>query len=120
MADQPPMTPAEFKALREHLGLTTRWLAHRWKIQETTIQRWERNRTVPAPLAADLADLADQFAAQVTTLRRSRHRDLPVPRRDTDSPDTMPATWHRAIALTAAHGTRHRLIWKADPTDLES
>lgn len=106
-----PMTPAQFKAIREHLGLTTRWLAERWDVQETTIQRWERNRTIPSRLAADLMGLSRHFDEQIAALRRGGASVVDVPRRDANSPDAMPAAWHRAIALAATVGTGARIDW---------
>lgn len=110
-ADLPVMTPAEFKATRERLGLTVRWLAERWGVQETTIQRWERNRALPSDLAEDMGGLAGRFDVQVDALRAAGAAVLRVPRRDGESPDQMPAAWHRAAALTAVAGTGSRIEW---------
>jgi DNA-binding transcriptional regulator YiaG len=34
------MTPADFKTLRESLGLSARWLADRLSVDQRTVRRW--------------------------------------------------------------------------------
>lgn len=103
------MTSAEFKALRESMGLTTKWLAIRWGAAESSVKRWERNRLLPEDLAQDVRDLKRRFDALVE--RDSQYGPdtvLLVPRLDSESSDGMPAAWHRAAAQRAseAHGAR--------------
>jgi hypothetical protein len=109
------VTPAEVKAWRERMGLSTRWLAERWERPEPSVQRWERARTLPVGLVTDLQTLIHEFDQQVTSLVASARQLIWVPRTDADSPDDRPATWHRAVALTAARQTGATLTF-IDPS----
>ena len=40
------MTPAEFKTIREHLGLPAKWLAERLGVSLRTVQLWEADNGV--------------------------------------------------------------------------
>jgi len=107
---EPLLTPAEAKSIRERMGLSTRWLAQRWERDERLVQRWERMRVLPAPLATDLTNLRAHFAAQVQALADDPAVDpIMVPRVDPDSADGFPAAWHRAVGLAAADLTGRRL-----------
>jgi transcriptional regulator with XRE-family HTH domain len=43
------MTPAEFRILRERLGLTTNWLADYYGVGHRTVTRWDRGEKTPGP-----------------------------------------------------------------------
>jgi hypothetical protein len=109
------VTPAEVKAWRERMGLSTRWLAERWDCPEQSVQRWERSRVLPAGLVADLWKLIRTFTVEASTLAASGAATIWVPRTDADSPDGRPAAWHRAVGLEAAAITSATLTF--DHTD---
>lgn len=71
------MTPAEFRILRERLGLTTNWLAEHYGVRHRQVQRWDRGektnvtpgrsavlQSIPAERAAALREL-EQLTDQV-------------------------------------------------------
>lgn len=95
------------------MGLSTRWLAQRWDHPEQSVQRWERNRQLPAALVDDLKALREQFDGQVRALVAAAATEITVPRTDPDSTDGWPATWHRAVALQAAQTTHAQLVFAA-------
>lgn len=68
-AGAPVMTAAEFRILRDQLGVTTAWLAEQLGVAERTVRRWEAGTSeVPAAAAADLHAIAaatDEFVAAV-------------------------------------------------------
>ena len=107
------MDGAEFKTLRESLGLSSAWLAARWGLgSERAIRRWEDNTTpVPDQRAAQLKELADHAEQLVDGMLDDLDaagddapvEDWPVvevPRVDADCAHTgLPASFFRAIAV---------------------
>lgn len=115
------LTSAEFKCLRESMGLTTKWLAARWGVSEYSVQRWERNRTLPEHLSMDMARLKMQFDGEVESAVRSGGDFFLVPRNDRfRSDDDMPAAWHHMIAQRVTEKTRTRVLFDDDDQDAES
>lgn len=119
MIDDPngvTMTSAEFKCLRQKLGLTTNWLAKRWGVADNSVKRWERNREIPAALAGDLLDLLDEFNARVAASCAAHGPDtaMVVPRIDMESTDRRPAAWHHAVAQEVSERTGCRILFLDD------
>lgn len=106
------MTPAEFKARRERMGLSTQWLATRWGVSLLSVQRWERNRAIPDALAADFESIEDAFRDAVDTGAWAGKRVLTVPRVDAESLDGYPPAYHRAVALGIAERTGARIVYR--------
>ena len=106
------MTPAEFKARREALGLSTRWLAERWGVSHLSVQRWERNRAIPAELARDFEAIEDQADATVALGVEREDGSIGIPRTDAQSMDGYPAAYHRAVALRIARETGAELVFR--------
>lgn len=107
------MTPAEFKATREALGLTSQWLADRWGVALYSVQRWERSRTLPEELAIDVEGLVSRMRDDIDRAAfGGGDRVIEVPRTDAESPDEMPAAYHRAVALAAARRTGARIVYR--------
>lgn len=114
-AAAPSMTPAEFRCLRESLGISTGWFATYLDIAERTILRWEYGRnplrehaiaTLQA-IADDAAAVYDEFAAALATdpaapIRTYRTDD---DYRTAEPGSVYPASWHRAIAQRVAWAT---------------
>lgn len=111
-ADPPGMTDAEFKVIREYLGLTGDWIAAHVGVDPRTVRRWEQGiRPIP-----DMARLAIEQLAQDTSKSTNslieELRDLPEPailtyRGDEDYQAHHPespfsASWHRAVIARVA------------------
>ena len=105
------MTNAEFKSLREALGLTSRDLAGLIGVRQATVTGWEAGiRPIPDRRAEQLRSLADDFDKQVNYLTAEAGYTIRVPRNDDERKDTtMPARWQRRVALTVARKTGKRI-----------
>lgn len=67
-------TPAEFRAIRERLGLSQAWMSYRLGIDLKTLKNWERgNRWVPSTeawkLLDSLTDLFEKHLADANAMR---------------------------------------------------
>ncbi|GEL19323.1 helix-turn-helix domain-containing protein [Pseudonocardia asaccharolytica] len=106
------MTGAELRVVREHLGLTTRWLAEHLRVQERTVHRWEADVSpIPDGVRCAVEDLETRTAAVVTTAIEAC-LDAPDPKILTYRTDgdyqahhpeqPWPASWHRAVVARVA------------------
>lgn len=106
------MSDAEFRCLREWLGLTTRWVADHLGVAERTVHRWEAGvSTVPAGVSAELLRLSEITYTALDGLV-DQLLDLPEPgvityRTDDDyhrhhPEQDWPASWHRALCARLA------------------
>lgn len=111
MTDYRPMSGAEFRCLREHLGVNTKWMTARLEINERTLLRWEfgRNSVREFAVAAlvEIARDADELAAQLAADAQRTGDPVRTYRNDeefhAEHPDSpYPASWHRAAAFRAA------------------
>lgn len=106
------MTDAELRTIREHLGLTTRWVADHLGVAERSVHRWESGeRDVPDGVRRQLEQWEIDTA---TTIDRAviGLMDLPDPAVATyrsdehyrqHEPDALwPALWHRATIARIA------------------
>lgn len=61
------MTPAEFKTIRESLGLSAQWIANHLGVSLRTVRYWEAGERVNIPdkSAVNLADMDAGFGALV-------------------------------------------------------
>lgn len=98
------MTPAEFKTVRESLGLSAQWLASRLSVSLRSIRHWEDGEIpIPDGVAAELLNLEDYVeAAADEIVEQLREFDggvqvYAVPRVDADAPGDLPASLYRAI-----------------------
>lgn len=107
-----PMTDAEFKVVREHLGLTTRWVADHLGVAERSVHRWEAGQT-PVPdgvrrqMEAWEQDTAESIGRAVADLGDARDPAVATYRTDEHyrrwEPDAgWPASWHRALVARVA------------------
>ena len=111
------MTPAEVKATREALGLSSQWLADRWGVALYSVQRWERSRALPEELAVDVEGLVSRMRDDIDRAAfGGGDRVLAVPRPDAESPDEMPPAHHRAVACAAARRTGARIVFSRTTT----
>lgn len=99
------MTAAEFRAVREHLGLTLDWCADELDVTERTVRNWESGRhSIPDGVRAEVEgwvdDTDDAVDALVAELLSGPYPVLRVPRHDPDA--AWPARWHRHVAMRVA------------------
>jgi hypothetical protein len=107
-----PMTDAEFRVVREHLGLTGDWLAAHLKVTGRTVRAWEQGKyPIPAGVRQAIEDLESVTAANVNQaidkLNDMRDPAIITYRTDEDfharNPGvTYPASWHRAVVARCA------------------
>lgn len=106
------MTGAEFKVVREYLGLSTRWLSDRWGKPERTIQRYDVGESpIPDWVRESMEELSQLTAGFVSTAIDGC-RDTAAPamltyRTDRDYRLHNPkagwsASWHRAVVARVA------------------
>jgi hypothetical protein len=128
----PPMTSAEFRVLRERLGLTAQWLAEFFGVGLRNVQVWDRGDRkplVPAARAAAMYELeraarqqVDQLVAQLRGQEYVGHHTPTVRTYVTDEQyqeydgGQWSAGWHRAVVGRAveAYGHRVTILYMAD------
>ncbi|MFJ9799882.1 helix-turn-helix domain-containing protein [Streptomyces sp. NPDC101145] len=101
------MTDAEFKVIREFLGLTGDWLAAHLGVSPRTVRHWEAGKyAIPDGVRIAIEELEVQTAefidGVVDKLRDSDADGLVTYRTDEEyhaaHPDVpFPASWHRAV-----------------------
>lgn len=110
------MSAAEFKVLREQLGLPASWVATQVLVTERSVSRWESGEDPvnhrAATLLRDLQKLTDKQIDQKLRQIERRNPDvaeLHTYRRDRDweriAPTRfayLPASWHRAMTARLA------------------
>lgn len=107
-----PMTAAEFKVVREYLGLSGDWLATHLDVNPRTVRAWESGKyPVPEGVRLQMEALEAETARGVT-LAIDACNDMRDPgiltyRSDTDyrrhHPElNWPASWHRAVVARVA------------------
>lgn len=112
MPDDERMTAAEFKVVREFLGLTGDWLATHLDVSPRTVRHWEQGKyAIPDGVRLAVEKLEQRTGAFVAGLSE-KLMDLPDPgvvtyRDDTEyraaHPDAeFPASWHRAVVARVA------------------
>lgn len=106
--EEPTMTAAEFRCLREFLGLTNAWLADYLGVTERSVNRWgDGVSDVPPGVVEDMLALeriahdavafnASEFEARGATTWTTWRTDAALHAAHPDDP--YPASWHRAIA----------------------
>ncbi|MEZ7005850.1 helix-turn-helix domain-containing protein [Streptomyces sp. AD55] len=112
MPEDERMTPAEFKVVREFLGLTGDWLAGYLEVSPRTVRHWEHGKyAIPDGVRLAIEDLEERTAQFVAGVVQQL-MDLPDPgvityRDDeeyhADHPEIgFPASWHRAVVARVA------------------
>lgn len=100
-----PMTGARLKVSLGALGLPPSWFASRMGVTMRTVVRWFDSDTVSEKVAAELEKLSDlTLAAMRETVGSTTPDDgnpvvLHTYRTDADTPNGMPASWHRALTF---------------------
>lgn len=108
------MTPAEFRCLREYLGLTTQWLAVRLGVTSRAVLRYESpGETVPAKAASLLEDLAAQATIEVLNHKSG---SITVPAEMSWHYGDYPPTWYRMIAARIAQSGQAEITYGEEPS----
>lgn len=112
MPDDERMTDAEFKVVREFLGLTGDWLAEHLDVAPRTVRNWEQGKyPIPDGVRLAIEQLETQTGEFVGGVVE-KLMDLPDPgiityRTDAEyhvaHPEApFPASWHRAVVARIA------------------
>lgn len=112
MPDDERMTPAEFKVVREFLGLTGDWLAAHLGVSPRTVRHWEQGKfAIPDGVRLTIEALEARTGAYVAQCV-VKLMDLPDPGVVTYRDDVeykaahpnaeFPASWHRAVVARIA------------------
>lgn len=106
--DDQPMTGAEFRLIRDRLGLTLAWLADHLGVAQRSVERWDAGKApIGAGVADDMRQLEQDFetdvARRVAAADLAGTKVLEVPRTNDDAevmyPDAdYPHGWYLAIA----------------------
>jgi transcriptional regulator with XRE-family HTH domain len=112
MPDDERMNPAEFRVVREFLGLTGDWLAAHLGVSPRTVRHWEQGKyAIPDGVRLAIEDLEARTGEFVDGVIEQL-MDLPDPgaityRHDAEyraaHPEAeFPASWHRAVVARVA------------------
>lgn len=127
MPEDERMTPAEFKVVREYLGLTGDWLAGHLGVSPRTVRHWEQGKyAIPDGVRLEIEKLERQTGEFVSGII-GKLMDLPdagvITYRDDaeyhaahpESP--FPASWHRAVVARVAQEVPALSIAYADQAE---
>ncbi|WP_018223844.1 helix-turn-helix domain-containing protein [Salinispora pacifica] len=112
MPEDERMTDAEFRVVREHLGLTGDWLAAHLGVSPRTVRHWEQGKyPIPDGVRLAIEDLERRTAEFVGGVVE-KLLDVPDPAVPTYRSDAeyraahpeveFPASWHRAVVARIA------------------
>lgn len=112
MPEDERMTPAEFKVVREFLGLSGKWLADHLGVALRTVWHWEQGRyPIPDGVRTELESLERQTGDYIGRVV-DRLMDVPDPvvvvyrsdaeYRAADPGSPFPASWHRMVIARVA------------------
>jgi hypothetical protein len=119
------MTDAEFKVVREFLGLTGDWLAAHLGVSGRTVRHWEQGKyPIPDGVRLEIEDLERRTAEFIDQII-PQLLDMPDPgvvtyRTDEEyhqaHPEVpFPAAWHRAVVARIAQEVPGLVIAYTDP-----
>ncbi|MBB1253066.1 DUF1870 family protein [Streptomyces sp. OF3] len=106
------MTDAEFRVVREHLGLTGDWLAQHLQVNPRNVRAWEHGeKPIPDRIRLEMEDL-ERRTGEFLDGVIPQLMDLPEPgiityRNDAEyhaahPENPFPASWHRAVVARIA------------------
>lgn len=112
MPDDERMTAAEFKVIREYLGLTGDWLAAHLTVSGRTVRHWEEGKyPIPDGVRLRIEEIETatdgMVGAAVAACLDARDPVMLTYRTDADYRThhpgvAWPASWHRAIVARVA------------------
>lgn len=96
------MNGATFKAVRERLGLTTRWVADELGVAERSVHRWEADTS---PIPDGVVEALESWETLHVNRVAAADDVVVIPR--TGERDGLPASWWRSVAAEARreHGS---------------
>lgn len=112
MPDDERMSDAEFRVVREYLGLTPEWVAEHLAVSARTVRHWEAGKyAIPDGVREEMEKLEADTTLTINDVV-ARLLDLPEAgivtyRSDAEfhavHPEvTFPASWHRAVVARVA------------------
>ncbi|GAA0494717.1 hypothetical protein Ade02nite_19840 [Paractinoplanes deccanensis] len=112
MPEDERMTDAEFRTIREFLGLTGDWLAAHLNVSPRSVRNWEQGKyPIPDGVRLEMEDLEQRTGAfiggVIEKLMAIPDPGVYVYRNDDEyhaaNPDIpFPASWHRAVVARVA------------------
>lgn len=112
MPDDERMTDAEFRVIRDWLGLTGDWLAGHLGVSARTVRHWEQGKyAIPDGVRLELEDLeartGEFVSGAITQLLNIPEPGIITYRNDAEyhaaHPEIpFPAAWHRAVVARIA------------------
>ena len=126
MPEDERMTDAEFRVVREYLGLTGDWLAARLGVSGRTVRHWEQGKyPIPDGVRLELerleAETAEFVGRAVEQLMDVVDPTVVTYRTDAEHQAThpgvrWPASWHRAaVARIAQEVPGLSIVYATDP-----
>jgi hypothetical protein len=127
MPEDERMTDAEFKVVREYLGLTGDWLAEHLGVSGRTVRHWEQGKyPIPDGVRLAMEDLEARTGEFVAGVAKQL-MDVPDPGVITYRTDAeyhaahpeigLPASWHRAVVARIAQEVPALAIAYGESTD---
>ncbi len=124
MPEDERMTDAEFRVVREYLGLTGDWLARHLGVSPRTVRHWEQGKyPIPDGVRLEMEDLERRTSEFVSGVIE-KLMDIPDPGLVTYRTDAeyhaavpespFPASWHRAVIARVAQEVPALAIVYAD------
>ncbi|TXS50136.1 helix-turn-helix domain-containing protein [Streptomyces sp. t39] len=128
MPEDERMTDAEFKVVREYLGLTGDWLAGHLGVSGRTVRHWEQGKyPIPDGVRLAMEDLEARTGEFVAGVAKQL-MDVPAPgvityRNDAEyhaaHPEIeFPASWHRAVVARIAQEVPALAIAYSETSDV--
>lgn len=107
--------------VREHLGLTTVWIAKRLGVSERTVRRWDHGHSpipdgVRVQMEAWEADTAAAVSTYVASVQEMRDSAIVVARDEDEVPHGWPARWQRHVVARVAQHVPGLLVAYRDET----
>lgn len=127
MPEDERMTDAEFKVVREYLGLTGDWIAAHLGVSPRTVRHWEHGKyPIPDGVRLEMENLEASTGQFVSGIIQ-KIMDLPDPGVVTYRTDAeyhaahpeipFPASWHRAVVARVAQEVPGLAIAYADKAE---
>jgi len=123
LAEEDPITPAELRTAREHLGLTGDHMAKLLRVNPRTLRSWEHGRDpIPGRIRPEIAELKAATAKAVAELAASRasEEETILTYRDDEGYQAAhrggrwSASWHRRVCARVAEQTGARIAYAGD------
>lgn len=123
----PEYTEAELRCITEQLGLSVRFLAKRWDVDEGVVRNWMKDaHRIPAWVRADVDAMVNDTEARMDALLDELVAGdaLPTYRSDTEyyqelGQDTpYNSSWHRALVARVALEVDVRITYAVPPRNV--